>query len=618
MKLLKRDVKRLGIYFFYDKDGIVDSYVEYFLDDLVKNIDRLVVVCNGKILNSDREKIKRYTEEIIVRPNEGLDVWAYKTALEYIGWKICEVYDEIVLCNSTSMGPVYPFSEMFLEMNTRDVDFWGITKVNDIKEFDFGCNPYGYLPEHVQSFFTVYRQGFVKSVELKEYWDQIPEIKTYYESVGLHESYFTKYFSDKGFIWDVYVNTDDLKKITENPLMYYPTKMISDYKCPVFKRRVFFHEYKDTLLHTTGETAIVLYKYLEENHLYDVNMIWDNILRCYNHTEIARQMHLNYTLSTTLNNGLMSLEGGSIRRIALIMHLYFDDLIESSFEWAEKMPSNTDIFITTDTESKKKYIEHVFKSIKCKSLDVRLIENRGRDVSALLVGIGPEVLKYDLVCFFHDKKSTNVSPGSVGDSFAYKCFSNLLYNKCYVKNVINLFEENPRLGLAVPPPPNHGIYHELYGRNWTINFENTKKLCESLDVRVPMNPHVDPIAPYGTEFWFRPRAMKKLFEKKWSYEDFPLEPMEMDGTIAHAVERCYQFVAQSEGYYSAIIMSDQFARIEYTNLDYYTVNSDYKRELEQKLKDLYGSTSWKVSKPVRIFGEFVKHIKGERRHWIKG
>ena len=74
------------------------------------------------------------------------------------------------------------------------------------------------------------------------------------------------------------------------------------------------------------------------------------------------------------------------------------------------------------------------------NFDVRVIENRGRDVSALLVGCGEDLFQYDYVCFAHDKKVTQLSPQSIGDGFAYKCFENILASKEYVSNVIDLFE----------------------------------------------------------------------------------------------------------------------------------------------------------------------------------
>ncbi|MER3115540.1 rhamnan synthesis F family protein, partial [Bacillus altitudinis] len=162
----------------------------------------------------------------------------------------------------TTMGPVYPFANMFEEMKSQEVDFWGITKTHKVEGYDFGYNPYGYLPEHIQSYFIVYRKSLVQSPDLQRYWEKMPEIVSYNQSVGLYESAFTKMFEDKGFRWDVYVNTDDFEGVTDQPLMFYPYKLIRDRKCPIFKRRSFFHNYHDMLYHTTGQSTILLYNYL--------------------------------------------------------------------------------------------------------------------------------------------------------------------------------------------------------------------------------------------------------------------------------------------------------------------------------------------------------------------
>ena len=119
--------KRLGIYFFYDKQGIVDRFVPYFLDDLCKNLTKLIIICNGKLNDEGKEILSKYGE-VIVRENKGFDVWAYKTALQHVGWEELETYEEVVMLNSTIMGPMYSLSETFTKMNDKDLDFWGLTK----------------------------------------------------------------------------------------------------------------------------------------------------------------------------------------------------------------------------------------------------------------------------------------------------------------------------------------------------------------------------------------------------------------------------------------------------------------------------------------------------------
>ena len=576
-------MKRVAIYFFYDKDGIVDGYVDYFLEDLKKNLDRLIVVCNGKLTSEGRKKFSKYTSEIIVRENKGFDVWAYKEGIEYIGWDNLKNYDELIMLNMTIMGPIYPFKEMFDEMDSRkDLDFWGITKFHKFPVDPWGLIQYGYIPEHIQSHFIAVRKPMLKSYEFKQHWEKMRMINTYFESVSYHESIFTKKFNDKGFKSDTYVNSNDLKDFTDHPIIDYPKKIIKENKCPIFKRRSFFNSYDDFLTRGMGRSSLELFKYIEKNTNYDVNLIWDNILRVENMYDIKNTLHLNYNLPSDYS----LLEYNKSQKIGLFFHIYFEDLIEECFHYVSNVPEYTEIFITTDEENKKIKIENKFSKLKNK-VDVKVIENRGRDVSAFLVPNREEILKYDIACFAHDKKTKQLHPELKGEEFKYKCLENILGNKNFVSNIIDLFIKNPRLGLLSPPAPNHAEFYGNFGREWGENYDITIELLKDLNIKSNVDKSKAPIAPYGTMFWFRPKAMKKLLEKTWVYKDFPEEPNKIDGTILHAIERAYPFVVQEAGFYSANVLNEEFSRVEMTNLGF-MLSSLNKTLYSNKLFQHYG------------------------------
>ncbi len=569
MIINKNKVNRLGIYFFYEAKGYVDNFIKVFFENYMQQVTDMIVVCNGNLDEQGEVYFKRFTNRVIVRENVGLDVWAYKTALDSLGWKKLEEYDEIVFVNCTIMGPIYSLEECFMDMVSKDLDFWGMTKHYEISYDPFGNCPYGYIPEHIQSHFMVFRQSLVKSSEYQQFWDEMPMINGYNDSIARFESYFTKYFADKGFKWDVYVQTDDMKEKTDYPLMNYAKELIRDKKCPIFKRRMFFQPYQYELTNTLGQPAKELYDYLRDNGLYDLNLIWDNILRTCHQADFTKNLHLNYVLSSTMCNKEKIEDILQKRKIALVMHLYFPDLVEESFQYATAIPEEADVYITTHSVEKKQIILETFKNLPCNHLEVRVIRNRGRDVGSLLVGVKDVIQNYDYVCFVHDKKTAQITPGSLGDSFGYKCFKNTLFNKTFVYNVLQTFEDNERLGIMSPPEPNHGPFYPTLGNEWGCNFDNTRRLAEELGLEIPLSIEKEPLAPFGTFFWFRPNALKPLYEKDWNYDDFPQEPNNIDGTILHAVERIYPLVAQDAGYYPALLMVDQFASVEFTNLRYY-------------------------------------------------
>ena len=558
-------VNRLGIFFFYDAQGVVDDYVTTLLDGLAPHFTEMAIVCNGELTDEGRAKLARYTGNITVRANQGFDAWAYKTAMDSYGWDALTEFDEIVLFNATIMGPVHPFSEMFDAMDKRDLDFWGITKFHKVPFDPFGRSPFGYLPEHIQSHFHAYRKSLVSSKEFQNYWDNLPPINSYEDSVGLHESLFTKRFADLGYAWDVYVNTNDLEGYTYGPINYAPKKPVQEKGCPIFKRRLFFQDYGDIIEQSVGNASLDLYEYLRDHTGYDTGLIWQNILRTINLADVVKTLHLNYVLPQDHT----SYEPNP-KHVALVFHLYYIDLLDSSLQYISSMPEGCDVIITVGSEEKACIVKERCEGMPY-NIDVRVIENRGRDVSALLVGAGKDVLNYDLVCFAHDKKVTQIKPLSVGDGFAYKCFENILASKAYVANIIDQFEREPHLGVLMPNPPEHGNYFPVFTLSWGDNFDGTVQLLRDIHKTVPLDKKKEVIAPLGTMFWFRPKALSDgLLNHNWQYSDFPKEPNKIDGTILHYIERAYCYVAQANGYYSGYVFSDRYSRIELTNLAYTT------------------------------------------------
>lgn len=578
-------MNRLLIYFFYDRDGIVDRYVEYMLAGLKEHVNDCVVVCNGNVNEKGKAIFEKYSDNIIIRENKGFDVWAYKTALETVGWDKLEEYDEVILMNFTIMGPLYPFSEMFQKMDEKDVDFWGLTLFHQAPFDPFGKIKYGYLPLHLQSHFIAVRKEMIKSSEFQQYWNEMPMINSYEEAVCWHEAIFTKTFEDLGYKWDVYMDTRDMTKYCYCPILFAPMELVKNRRCPIIKRRNFFHDYNDILEYTTGEVAIEVFNYIKNNLDYNEDFILESLIRLENQADFKKNLHYNYILPTNTEIKMQSVASG---KTALVIHQYFMELIEYCYEYALAMPDDCDIFITTNTEEKKEAIEKVFSKGPWNSVKVIVIPNRGRDVSSLLLGAKEFCSNYDYVCFVHDKKVQQLDFEIKGESFSYKCFENLLKNKKFVHNVIATFEENPRLGMLLPPPPNFAEYYPTIGRNdWGVNLDGTIELAEKLGIHVKMEESKEPIAPLGTMFWFRPKALKDLFEVDWNYNDFPEEPNKTDGTLLHFVERLYPFAVQNQGYYPAWLMNAEYASVEIDNL-YFML-----REMNRGVFDIVGPNTHK-------------------------
>ena len=552
--------KRCCICVFWDKQGIVRDYVTYYIKGLQKIAEKVIVTVNGIITDDSREKLRNLGVQVFQRENKGLDFGAWKDTIAKVGYQELAKYDELIITNTTCYGPIYPLSEMFDEMEAKECDFWGITKHPNGGYCTIDGNEKSRVIEHIQSYFLVFNKNVILSDTFKNWWDNIEYYNDYDKVVGYYETKLTKYFEDAGFKSDSYVDLNLHKNFVNDPI-FCTDKIIERIKLPLIKRKSIIREYRDMINHCLTYQNNRTLNFIKENTNYNINMIYEDIIATQPMSEIHANLHLNYILPFDYSHYGIN----NNQKIALILYIYYEDLIEYCFNYAKSMPENSDIYIVSSKEStleacrKKDYI------LKDYHIEYRLKENRGRDVSAYLVTCADVFEKYDLICCMHDKKSPQTF-GITGKDFMYQCFECNLKSKDYVNNIINIFNKNNRIGILFGPMSRYGPFIDIFDNTITINSTQIINLYKTLNLTIPFDNH--PMAPYGSMFWIRKDAIKPLFRKKWEYKDFPDEPLPTDGTISHAIERIYPSVAQEAGYMSGWIMPEDFASVYIDNLKY--------------------------------------------------
>ncbi len=549
----------LGIFCIYDKNGIVGRYVEYLLGDILENIDDLIIVVNGSLQPKEAEKLEKYTSDIRYRENVGYDAGAYQFVLKdlFVNEKIHE-YDQLVLFNDSFYGPLYSFRRVFEEMANENEDFWGLTKyaASDRKN-----SVLPRIQEHVQSYFIVINRKMLQSSDFSDFWYSLCLTDTTLVDVVIRfEVGFTRYFAERGYVWGAYVKDDLLNSSEEYNYIHYlgsPYTLVKKYRMPVVKRKV-FTEGKDLGI-SGGEEIPLLMEYIKHYTDYDDDLIWDDILRIYNITDIKNNLNLNFVLNDTSNYSIDN------HRVAIIAHLFYEDLVEESFDKLKSIPNGIDVYITS---SKQRILDLAKDKITDRCIQCILVENRGRDVAALFVGCKHIVSKYDIICFIHDKKTApNKGEYTVGASFNYNVWENMLRSDGYIRNIVHLFDTQPRLGMLVPPIPVHDGYIWCINYAWNTidNYQGVLELSDKMHIKAPIDERKNPYA-LSTCFWFRNDSLKRVFEYPLTYEDFPEEPYPNEGTLGHFIERLVLYSAQYAGYYVGMVESNEYAQIELQDL----------------------------------------------------
>lgn len=285
--------KRLTIYMTYNKNGIIDDYIVYMLKQLVNVSSDIIVVSNKKLKQREKEKIA-FVSEYIERGNEKFDVGAYSQVIKelYDKRQIYE-YDELVLINDSVFGPFFDLNDMFSAMDRRKgLDFWGITK-RGRSDFDGGAGVY---PEHIQSYFYAFRKSIISQDAFKEYWQQVvDEISDFRSAILNYEFKLTEHFEKLGFKWDTYCDCNDYigNNINRNfsPYHYSTYELIKDKRCPFLKRKLFTGDFVNKE-YTDAVDLKNAYNFIKDNTDYDLNLIWDYVLREYELSSIMNAMQM--------------------------------------------------------------------------------------------------------------------------------------------------------------------------------------------------------------------------------------------------------------------------------------------------------------------------------------
>ena len=552
-------MKRLAIAFFYDKEGIVDEYMTHLVQSFRPFVEKTIFVANGFLTEGSGNAVHAVADTVLIRENVGFDVWAYKHALEHVGFENLAEYDEVLLYNHTFYGPIYPFSEMFNEMSKRDCDFWGITAHKALTPNPFTGQ--GTLPMHINSHFIAVRKKMLLSSEFQTYWRNIPTIKNYTDSVLLHESRFTEHFSDLGFSHSTYLNTEDYT--THYPALLEVHETMAR-RCPIVKRRNFFNE--QDYFEENGTNFPLALKIIRGTSDYPEAFMWKNALR----SSRLRVMNTNASMMHILpeHSSRKKIDPNRYGKIAVCAHVFYVEMLMEILAKTSNIPVPYDFIATTDTKEKARKIKAILsRHLGIVKSEVRIVEqNRGRDMAALFITCRDIFIdsNYDLVCRLHTKKSPQVDR-NIGEIFKNHLFENLLHNKGYVTNLLELFLERPWIGIVMPPIVN--ISFPAIGFSWFTNKSWATHLVDYLGLKVELDADT-PVAPYGTMFWFRPKALRKLFEPTWTWLLFNAEPNHSDGGFAHVLERMICYVAQDAGFTTEHVANAEYAAQSYTNMEY--------------------------------------------------
>jgi len=236
-------------------------------------------------------------------------------------------------------------------------------------------------------------------------------------------------------------------------------------------------------------------------------------------------------------------------KLAIHIHLYYPDQAAHFIDRLCCIKQPFDLLLSVCSEKDERLVSIYFNKTAIPAMNnlvIKITPNRGRDIAPWIVGFGKEQEKYDLVCHLHTKKSPSIAFGNAWRDYL---LDNLLTHEA-INDIIQHFECDSKLGLVFPP-----LFKELI-HIWTNpgsapleekERSNCLVLLSKMGIKNPISRH-NVFFSAGTMFWYRPKALSPLFAMGLDYSSFPEEPIDVSGSLAHAIERLPAPVAESQGY----------------------------------------------------------------------
>jgi len=227
-------------------------------------------------------------------------------------------------------------------------------------------------------------------------------------------------------------------------------------------------------------------------------------------------------------------------RIAVVLHLYHADLWDEMYNAVGHIGHGFDLFVSLVIGAS----DHLQTRVKQAFPGACIIvcPNRGRDLGPFILLLRSGVLfNYELVCKLHTKSSRRLDDGTMQDSNTWRrqLIDGILGGRTRVDKIMEKFCSDPDLGMvvadgAIATGPTY----------WISNEPHLRRLLSRIGIFSEISHRRFPV---GCIFWIRPFLLRTLAGADIRWEDFEPEPLQPDGSLAHAVERMFGLICEEAG-----------------------------------------------------------------------
>lgn len=244
--------KRITLVAGYDAKGVVHDYVVYLVRAL-SQVSDVYYFCDCEPDSAELAKLDGIAKWCGGEHHGRYDFGSWGMLIDRLGWDQLSSCDELLIVNDSIYGPMFDISDVLMEMDRSDCDFWGITANSQISY-------------HIQSYFMGFKKNVLHSNIFREFWTQIGVFEDHLDFVKKHEIRLSSLLIDAGFKPRSLVTEHSFP----NPSCF-PSALMSKFSVPFVKVKCF----KEPILNL-WEDFIRLENEIKNRSFYPYNLIEDH------------------------------------------------------------------------------------------------------------------------------------------------------------------------------------------------------------------------------------------------------------------------------------------------------------------------------------------------------
>lgn len=213
------------------------------------------------------------------------------------------------------------------------------------------------------------------------------------------------------------------------------------------------------------------------------------------------------------------------KTLAIIVHAHYFDIFLSIMEKVSKLDIDCKLYVTTNALNYDLICEYF--CFKAHNVDIFCFENLGRDILPFIKILPLVKQQHNYLLKLHTKKSPH--RGQKGNAWRENMLNELLCDKL-IQNVMTLFRNYP---IGIIGPANY-VY--------TIRKKSHTSLglVKDMASQINFNGNIyDELFVGGTMFYASVDALGPICKLEFKADQFPPEPLPIDGTTAHGIERLF-------------------------------------------------------------------------------